>query len=64
MALNSQMRAVAAIEADHLAREICPVTLPQKKGDPVQFSIASECANRPRSRSPEYDFAPGKRILC
>ncbi len=38
MALNSQMRAVAAIEAGHLAREICPVTLPQKKGDPVQFS--------------------------
>ena len=38
MALNSQMRAVAAIEAGHFAREICPVTLPQKKGDPVQFS--------------------------
>jgi len=35
MALNSQMRAVAAIEAGHLAREICPVILPQKKGDPV-----------------------------
>ena len=38
MALNSQMRAVAAIEAGHLAREICPVTLPQKKGDPVLVS--------------------------
>lgn len=38
MALNSQMRAVAAIEAGHLAREICPVTLPQKKGDPVRVS--------------------------
>ena len=38
MALNSQMRAVAAIEAGHLAREICPVTLPQKKGDSVRVS--------------------------
>ena len=35
MALASQMRAVAAIEAGHLAREICPVSIPQKKGDPV-----------------------------
>ena len=34
MALNSQLRAVAAIEAGHLAREICPVTIPQKKGAP------------------------------
>ena len=35
MAYNSQMRAVAAIQAGHLAREICPVTIPQKKGDPL-----------------------------
>lgn len=35
MALNSQLRAVAAIEAGHLAREICAVTIPQKKGDAV-----------------------------
>ncbi len=35
MAFNSQMRAVAAIQAGHLAREICPVTIPQKKGDAV-----------------------------
>jgi acetyl-CoA acyltransferase len=35
MAMNSQLRAVAAIEAGHLAREICAVTIPQKKGDPV-----------------------------
>ncbi len=35
MAYNSQLRAAAAIQAGHLAREICPVTLPQKKGDPV-----------------------------
>ncbi|MEY2685645.1 MAG: hypothetical protein RJA09_2790 [Pseudomonadota bacterium] len=38
MALNSQLRAVAAIKAGHLAREICPVTIPQKKGDPVVVS--------------------------
>jgi 3-oxoadipyl-CoA thiolase len=35
MAYNSQMRAAAAIEAGHLAREICPVTIAQKKGDPI-----------------------------
>ena len=33
MALNSQLRAVAAQKAGHLAREIVPVTIPQKKGD-------------------------------
>ena len=35
MAMNSQLRAVAAIQAGHLAREICAVTIPQKKGEPV-----------------------------
>ncbi len=35
MALNSQLRAVAAIEAGHLAREIVAVSVPQKKGDAV-----------------------------
>jgi len=35
MAYHSQLRAAAAIQAGHLAREICPVTIPQKKGDPV-----------------------------
>ncbi len=35
MALASQLRAVAAIRAGHLAREICPVVIPQKKGDPI-----------------------------
>ena len=33
MALSSQMKAVAAQKAGHLAREICAVTIPQKKGD-------------------------------
>jgi len=33
MAFNSQLRAVAAIKAGHLAREITPVHIPQKKGD-------------------------------
>ena len=33
MALNSQLRAVAAQKAGHLAREITAVTIPQKKGD-------------------------------
>ncbi len=35
MALASQMKAVAAQKAGHLAREITPVTIPQRKGDPV-----------------------------
>jgi acetyl-CoA acyltransferase len=35
MALASQLRAVAAQNAGHLAREITPVAMAQKKGDPV-----------------------------
>ncbi|MFM1906646.1 MAG: Beta-ketoadipyl-CoA thiolase [Pseudomonadota bacterium] len=35
MAMNSQLRAVAAIEAGHLAREIVGVSIPQKKGDAI-----------------------------
>ena len=38
MALRSQRHALAAIQAGHFAREICPVTLPQKKGDPIVVS--------------------------
>ena len=35
MALRSQLNAVAAQQAGHFAREITPVVIPQKKGDPV-----------------------------
>jgi acetyl-CoA acyltransferase len=35
MALASQMKAVAAIQAGHLAREITPVSIAQRKGDPL-----------------------------
>jgi len=35
MAMNSQLRAVAAQKAGHFAREIVPVTITQKKGDPI-----------------------------
>jgi len=35
MAMNSQLRAVAAIKAGHLAREIVGVSIPQKKGDAI-----------------------------
>ena len=35
MALASQMKAVAAQKAGHLAREITAVTIPQKKGDAI-----------------------------
>jgi acetyl-CoA acyltransferase len=38
-ALRSQQRAAAAIRDGKLAQEIVPVTIPQKKGDPVLFSV-------------------------
>ena len=38
MAMNSQLRAVAAQKAGHLAREIIPVSVAQRKGDPVIVS--------------------------
>ncbi len=38
MALASQQRAVAAQLAGHLAREIVPVNIPQKKGEPIVVS--------------------------
>jgi len=34
-AASSQQRAIAAIEAGHFHEEIVPVTIPQRKGDPV-----------------------------
>ena len=49
MAYNSQMRAVAAIQAGHLAREICPVTIPQKKGD----ALVVDMDEHPRATSLE-----------
>jgi len=49
MAMNSQLRAVAAIEAGHLAREICAVTIPQKKGD----AIVVDTDEHPRKTSLE-----------
>jgi 3-oxoadipyl-CoA thiolase len=38
MALSSQRKAVAAQQAGHLAREITPVTIAQKKGEPLVVS--------------------------
>jgi len=38
MAVRSQRNAIAAIQAGHFVREICPVTIPQKKGDAVVVS--------------------------
>jgi len=35
MAMNSQLRAVAAQQAGHFACEITPVLIPQKKGEPL-----------------------------
>jgi acetyl-CoA acetyltransferase family protein len=49
MALASQQRALAAQQAGHLAREIVPVTLAQKKGPPLV--VASD--EHPRQTSLE-----------
>jgi len=49
MALASQQRAVAAQQAGHLAREICPVTIPQKKGD----ALVVDTDEHPRATSLE-----------
>ncbi len=49
MALASQLNAVAAQKAGHLAREIVPVSVPQRKGDPL---IVSE-DEHPRATSLE-----------
>ncbi|HUV32223.1 MAG TPA: acetyl-CoA C-acyltransferase, partial [Devosiaceae bacterium] len=38
-ALRSQQRAVAAQQSGRLAREIVPVTIPQRRGDPVMVEI-------------------------
>jgi len=49
MALASQMKAVAAQKAGHLAREIIVVTIPQKKGD----AIVVDLDEHPRETSME-----------
>jgi acetyl-CoA acetyltransferase family protein len=49
MALASQMKAVAAQKAGHLAREICAVTIAQKKGD----ALVVEQDEHPRETSLE-----------
>ncbi len=49
MAFNSQARAIAAQAAGHLAREITPVTIPQRKGD----AIAVDTDEHPRATSME-----------
>ncbi|MBN1666303.1 MAG: acetyl-CoA C-acetyltransferase [Anaerolineales bacterium] len=44
-ALRSHQRAVAAIEDGRFAEEICPVRIPQRKGDPLVF----DTDERPRA---------------
>jgi len=49
MALSSQIRAVAAQQAGHLAREIVSVPIAQKRGDPILF----EADEHPRTTTLE-----------
>lgn len=49
MAMASQLKAVAAQQAGHLAREICPVRIPQKKGD----DLTVDTDEHPRATSLE-----------
>ena len=44
-ALRSQQRTAAAMQSGRLAREICPVCIPQRKGDPV--TVAADEHPRP-----------------
>jgi acetyl-CoA C-acetyltransferase len=38
-ALRSHQRAVAAVESGKFAQEIVPVTIPQRRGDPIVFEV-------------------------
>ena len=49
MALASQAKAAAAIASGRLAREITPVAVPQRKGDPIPV----ETDEHPRATTPE-----------
>jgi len=44
-ALRSQQRTAAAMQSGRLAREICPVSIPQRKGDPL--TVAADEHPRP-----------------
>jgi acetyl-CoA acyltransferase len=48
-AFRSQQRAAAAMEAGKLDAELIPVTIPQRRGDP----IVVECDEHPRATTPE-----------
>jgi acetyl-CoA C-acetyltransferase len=64
LALASQMKAVAAQDAGKFVDEIVPISIPQRKGDPVVFS-ADEFINRKTSAEglaglrPAFDKAGG-----
>ena len=64
LALASQQKAAAAQEAGRFKEEIVPVTIPQKKGDPVVFA-ADEFINKKTSAEalaglrPAFDKAGG-----
>ena len=57
LALESQKRAVAAIESGRFKEEIIPVVIPQRKGDPIVFDTdeyprkdaSLESLSKPRS---------------
>jgi len=49
-ALRSQQRWAAAAERGYFAREILPVTLPQKKGEPIVMAADEHPRRTPPSR--------------
>jgi acetyl-CoA C-acetyltransferase len=53
-ALQSQQRAVAAIDAGHFRLEIVPVPVPQKRGDPILFDTDEH--PRCRRRGDRYEL--------
>jgi acetyl-CoA C-acetyltransferase len=54
-ALQSQARAVAAIDAGRFRDEIVPVAVPQRKGDPVPFDVDEYPRYRKRADRYELD---------
>jgi len=54
-ALQSHRRAVAAIDAGHFADEIVPVPIPQRRGDPVMFTVDEHPRYRKAGKRYELD---------
>jgi 3-oxoadipyl-CoA thiolase len=62
-ALESQRRAVVAINAGRFKDEIIPVTIPQRKGDPLIVDTDEYPRMKPAKEPGQYDLATSMEIL-